>query len=907
MTRPDRRALVDRRVIGAELDDLAANASGPDLEQAAMVVMRRLMKDGEALLRQRFDDGLPGLEAARGRAFLIDQVIRLLFDFAIRHIYRLANPTGSEHLAVVAVGGYGRGELAPFSDIDLLFLLPYRKTPRLEQIIEFILYRLWDLGLAVGHSVRPVATCIRLAAKDHTIATALLEARFLWGERALFDDLRQRFDKKILTRKATAFVNAKLAERDARHKRLGDSRYVVEPDLKQGKGALRDLHTLFWIGKFLYRVRTVDELIDKGVLSTAEARRFARTEAFLWTVRYRLHYLAGRAEERLTFDYQSDIAASLGYTDHAGTSGVERFMKHYYLTAKTIGDLTRIFCAHLEAEYLRKDPDHGPRLGLRRRAADGFVIDGDRLNIASDTAFRDQPVDMLRLFAVAQERGLDIHPQALRLITRNLRRIDDGLRHDAAANRLFLEMLTSQNDPELTLRRLNEAGVFGAFMRDFGRIVAQTQHDMYHVYTVDEHTIRAIGILSRIENGALADDHPLSSRLFRQAVSRRVLYVAVLLHDIAKGRGGDHSVLGAGVAEALGPRLGLDAAETEAVVWLVRNHLLMSNTAFKRDISDARTVADFAHKVKSPERLRLLLVLTVADIRAVGPTVWNGWKGALLRDLFYRAEEYLLGGLASGRAGQRIAAAKDKLRHSLKDWDDVAFEAYTANHYDSYWLSVPLGALERGARLIASGGADDQLGLMLHNPKDGDFTELTIHAADHAGLFARIAGALALAGASILDAKIFVTRDGMALDTFSIQTRDRKAFTLKKEIERIRQTLKSVMAGDRLPARELKRRSLIASRTRVFHVAPRVLLENEASETHTVIEVNGRDRPGLLFDLTRALFDLNLSISSAHIATFGEQAVDVFYVRDQFGHKVTHAAKLKAIEKRLLAVFSREN
>ncbi len=643
----DRRAIIDR----AELHTAAIAVLDRDLPeseraQAMLIFYRKALDAGRMEIRRRFELDQSGTLAVQGYCFLIDQLIRVIYDVASEKIYPVASPTAGEQMSIVAYGGYGRGELAPKSDIDLLFVLPYKKTPRSEQMVEHMLYTLWDLGLKVGHATRSLDDCIRQAKADMTIRTGLLEARFVWGEQSLFRELRRRFLKEVAASTGADFVEAKLRERDERHRRMGDSRYVLEPNVKDGKGGLRDLHTLFWLGKYLYGVNDVAKLIDEGLFTRKEVDRFAKAQDFLWTVRCHLHYLADRPEERLTFDLQPELARRMGYRDHAGTSGVERFMKHYFLVAKDVGDLTRIFCAALEARHQRRGL---LRLatGLFSRDVEGFSARGGRLTVPSENHFAKNPIEMLRLFEVAHRRKLDIHPEALRLITRNLRRIDDKLRRDPEANRLFLQMLTAKEGAELTLRRLNEAGVFGRFVTDFGRVVAQMQYDMYHVYTTDEHTIRAIGILNQIEQGELAKDHPLSTELIRKVLSREVLYVAVLLHDIAKGRGGDHSEIGAEIATKLCPRFGMTAEQTETVSWLVLHHLLMSNVSFKRDLADPKTIQDFVALVKSPERLRLLLCLTVADIRAVGPGRWNNWKATLLRDLYYRAEAVMSGGQAS--------------------------------------------------------------------------------------------------------------------------------------------------------------------------------------------------------------------------------------------------------------------
>src|SRR5438270_1736229 len=675
------RDILDRRALAEQLAQ-TLDAAPSRVERGVLLPpLKAALAHGHAEIQRRFEAEGHAPRTVREQCFLIDQLIRVLYDVVTERVYPLANPTEGEKLAIVAVGGYGRGEMAPYSDIDLLFLLPYKQTPHTEQVIEYLLYLLWDLGLKVGQATRSVAECLRYAKSDLTIRTALLEARYIWGEQALYSDLKQRFDGEILRGTAAQFVEAKLAERDARHIRVGDSRYQLEPNIKEGKGGLRDLHTLYWIAKYIYRIDDVAKLVELGVLSAEESARFERAQTFLWTVRCHLHYLASRAEERLTFDLQTEIGRHMGYTDHAGTRGVERFIKHYFLIAKDVGDLTRIFCAILEADQQHKRRLPWIRWGTGRRSLEGFVIDGERLTIPSEDFFKTDPVGLLRLFHVAQQHDLDIHPRALRAVTQSLRLVDGKLREDPEANRLFLEILASRKDPETALRRMNEAGVFGRFIPDFGRVVAQMQYDMYHVYTVDEHTLFAIGILHKVESGLLETELPLATQLMPTIVSRRALYLAVLLHDIAKGRGGDHSELGEQIALKLGPRLGLAAEETETVAWLVRWHLLMSSTAFKLDIGDRQTIGNFVERVQSPERLKLLLVLTVADIRAVGPKVWNGWKAALLRELYHSATEVISGGLSGEGQASRAAAAQAAARRLLPDFSEPEFATFVSRGY----------------------------------------------------------------------------------------------------------------------------------------------------------------------------------------------------------------------------------
>ncbi|HXO91295.1 MAG TPA: [protein-PII] uridylyltransferase [Stellaceae bacterium] len=903
-----RRDIIDRPVLTEQLSAVARSIQSPALDRAPFVApLRAALTAGRDEIRRRFEATGSGAVVVRDHCFLIDQLIRVMFDLVTGEIYPLPNPTSGERLAIVAVGGYGRGELAPYSDIDLLFLLPYKRTPHTEQVVEYLLYLLWDLGLKIGQATRSVEECLRQAKADLTIRTGLLEARYLWGEQALFSELKRRFDSDIVRGTAAQFVEGKLAERDARHQRVGDSRYQLEPNIKEGKGGLRDLHTLFWIAKYIYRTDDVGKLVELGVLSAEESQRFDHAQSFLWTVRCHLHYLAGRAEERLTFDLQAQIAREMGYADDAKSRGVERFMKDYFLVAKDVGDLTRIFCAILEADQKRKRRLSWVRWGAGRRALGGFVLDGEWLTIPAEDFFTKDPVALLRLFHVAQEHGLDIHPRALRAASQSLRFVD-RLREVPEANRLFLEILTSRKDPETALRRMNEAGVLGRFIPDFGRVVAQMQYDMYHHYTVDEHTLFAIGILHKIETGQLKEEHPLATELAATIVSRRALYLAVLLHDIAKGRGGDHSEIGERIALELGPRLGLSGEETETVAWLVRWHLLMSGTAFKLDISDTKTLGDFVERVQSPERLKLLLVLTVADIRAVGPNVWNGWKAALLRELYHRAIEVMSGGLTVEGRDLRVATAQAAARRLLPDFSEEEFTTFATRGYPFYWLSFDPETHARHARLMHEAEAT---GAPLTVEKRVDprrsVTEITLYTADHAGLFSRIAGALAISGANIVDARIMTMSNGMALDTFWVQDLAGRPFDRPDKLARLAVIFENVLTGDLKPHREFARPPAFPSRTQVFTVMPRVLVDNKASASHTVIEVNGRDRPGLLYEVTRELTRLNLQISSAKISTYGEKVVDVFYVKNLFGHKVEQPAKLTEIRSTLEAVLAKGN
>ncbi len=875
-----RRAVIDRRAVADHLHSLRP---GRKLTGEATAILRAALDHGRAEIARRLaEQPGNGRAAAQATAYLHDQLVRLTYDFAVERLFD-QSPQG---VALVGLGGTGRGEMAPFSDVDLMFLTAKAPTSEQERLSEAILHVLWDLKLKVGHSLRSIPQLIALAKKDMTVRTAVLEARWLWGDEKVSDMAARRFRKDVVAGTAAEFVSAKLAERDERHIRMGDSRYVVEPNVKEGKGGLRDLQTLYWIGKYIHRVETPADLVKAGLLTAAEFRKFERAERFFWAVRCHLHLLAGRPEERLSFDYQRQIAEVMKYADRPGKSAVERFMQFYFLNAKTVGDLTGVFLAQLDEQMGKKSFRLAlPTIRRRPKRLGGFVLTRGRISIPSDDFFRADRVRLLELFALAAREQLEIHPTAMRAAARDASLIDAKVRSDPRANALFMEVLTCINHPELVLRWMNEAGVFGRFVPDFGRVVAQMQFDMYHHYTVDEHSIRALGLLAAIERGDLKAEHPISTAIFKQIASRRVLYVAVLLHDIAKGRRGDHSMLGAEIALRLCPRLGLDPGETETVSWLVRYHLLMSATAFKRDLADPKTIEDFARQVQSPERLRLLLILTVVDIKAVGPAVWNEWKRTLLSTLFEAAEERLrLGHKQHGRA--EIVEERQQLLAERLGWKSAIARAHARRLPDSYWIAEPQSVQLANARQVANAEAhigEASPNVLVEDDADSGASRVSVFTPDREALFYRICAGLASVGATIIDARIHTTRDGMALDNLLVLDGRGKPYSDRRHHNRLARAVQAALVSDApppLPTADHHRRSA------AFEVAPSVAIAERASTRTTVVEVNARDRPALLAGLAGAIHGCGLVIHSAHIATYGERAVDVFYLTTADGKKL---------------------
>ena len=887
--------------LGAAL--AAAPADALARRGAAVAVLREARRRGRSLIAERFEaQPTRARVVTRAYAHLTDRLVQSAWAVATGVLHPCPVPTEGERVAVVAVGGYGRGEMAPFSDVDLLFLTPTKVTPWVESVVESMLYMLWDLKLKVGHATRTVRESLHLAREDMTIRTALLEQRLVCGDAGLGATLRDRLRMELFRRTVPEFVESKLAERDARHARQGGARYVLEPNVKEAKGGLRDLQCLYWIAKYRYEVADVSALVGRGVFLADEFAAFEAAERFLWCVRCHLHLLARRAADHLTFDVQVEVARRMGYGDHGGRRAVEHFMQSYFRHATKVGEVTRILLTALEAEAVKSEPRLLGLLKRRARVGAPYAVRGGRLDVADEAAFLRDPLNILRIFAEAVRTGLLLHPHAMRLVAANRHLVDRDLRASPEANRIFLDLLLRHGNPDRALRRMNELEILGAFIPEFAPIVAMMQFNLYHRYTVDEHTIQVVSAAAEIERGELGSDLPLATSILKRGVNRRVLYVALLLHDIGKGRPEDHSILGARIARDVAPRLGLGPEECEDVEWLVRHHLLMSDMAQKRDISDPRTLRGFARAVGTRARLDLLTVLTVCDIRGVGPGVWNNWKAQMLRALHRATADALETGLEQVTRPQREARARRHFREALAGWPPAAVEAELGRHYGPYWQGLPTAAQVRFAHMLRD-VPPAEIRVELEADGARDATRALFACQDHPGIFSRLAGALALVGADVVDARTHTTKDGCAVSAFWLQDsagHPYEAARLPRLQSMIERTLRGEVVTRRaLEAHEIKRRE------RPITVPTQIAFDNEGSEIYTIVEVDTRDRPGLLYDLTQALAAANVQIAQAVIATYGAQVVDVFYVKDLFGLKLWSRSRQEGLERRLRAAVSR--
>ena len=835
--------------------------------------------------------------ATQAYSQLTDCLVRAAYHLAKETFYPAPTSTNAERLAVIAVGGYGRGEMALHSDVDLLFLTPYKMTVWAESVIETMLYILWDLRLKVGHASRNIRDCIRLGTEDFTIRTAMLEQRYLCGNNALATELEEKLWQDLFQGTEREFIEAKLEEREARHEKQGGQRYLVEPNVKEAKGGLRDLQSLYWIAKYVFRITSTDELAGLGVFRPDEFTRLEKAENFLWAVRCHLHLTTRRAMDMLNFDLQVEIAERLGYSDKNGRRAVEHFMQEYFLHATAVGDLTRIFLTSLEASHAKAEPLLQRIFTRKIRPPKGFKVVHNRLAISDEAVFLADKLNLLRLFEEGLRTGLLIHPDAMRLVTANLNLVDDAMRNDKTARRIFLDLLLKHGNPERALRRMNELGILARFIPEFEPIVAMMQFNMYHHYTVDEHTIQCLTNLAQIERRELIEELPLASHILKTGLNRKVLYTALLLHDLGKGRDEDHSILGARIARKVAPRLGLDKTESETVEWLVRHHLLMSDMAQKRDISDPRTIRDFAKAVQTVKRLDLLTVLTVCDIRGVGPETWNNWKATLLRSLYRETHKALETGLEALNRDNIGSEAKRALRASLPLWSKAALKREIDRHYPPYWQGLHVTTHVLFAQLL-DGIREDEIRIDLHPENERDATRVCFAIVDHPGIFSRLAGAVALVGANVVDARSFTSKDGYATAAFWIQDGEGKPYSATR-LPRLRQMIEKILSGKVLAKEAIKDRDKVKKRERAFKVPTSITFDNEGSEIYTIIEVDTRDRAGLLYDLTRTLADANIYIASSVVATYGEQVVDNFYVKDMFGLKFHSTSKQRSLERKL--------
>ncbi|HEU0224488.1 MAG TPA: [protein-PII] uridylyltransferase [Steroidobacteraceae bacterium] len=858
--------------------------------------LRGALAEGDRGLARRFQAGEPVERLVRDRARLVDALVV--------EAWRLHAGALSEPLALVAVGGYGRGELLPCSDVDVMVLLPSGEHPLVVAALERFLTFLWDIGLETGHSVRTIDDCQREAVADIGVATALIEARLLAGHDALFAAMRRALAPDRLW-SSRDFFHAKVAEQAERHHRFHDTAYNLEPNVKQGPGGLRDLQTIAWVAKRHFGADTLQELAGHGFLTPRELAQLEAAQAWLWRIRFALHLLTGRREDRLLFDHQLRLARMFGYEDATYTLAVEQFMQRYYRTAMFVSWLNELLLQHFREEILA-DRD-APAVPLSRdfQERDGY------LEVTGPDVFTRNPSALLELFLALEQnpRLAGVRANTIRLVSESLWLIDDEFRQNPRNHRLFLEILRAASGVTHELRRMNLYGVLGRYIPAFGRVVGRMQYDLFHAWTVDAHTLFVVSNLRRLALERYDHEFPKLAQVFRGLPRPELAYLAAIFHDIAKGRGGDHSELGAVDAESFCLEQGLSRYDARLVAWLVRHHLTLSVTAQKQDIADPQVVNAFAREVGDQVRLDYLYALTVADVRGTNPKLWNSWKATLFDELYERVKQALRRGLESpidreqliletqGQARGLLAAAGVPADALRRIWDSLT-DAYFLRHSAA---EVAWHTQQLAARAAADA---DAFVAVAGQPGPGGATVVLVYTRGRSHAFARVTAALDQMGLSIQDARITPTADGGSLDDYLVLEDSGLPITDRERMTGIERRLRLALADESAAAPPVTRR--MPRQARMFMTPTQVNFSDDAENGRTILEVVAGDRPGLLSEIGKVLWSQRVELHGAKIMTVGERAEDVFYVTDEAGRLLDDTRRSSLAEALQQALGPRE-
>ena len=865
----------------------------PDLKSLAKSYLER----GRALLFERHRQGAGALEVCAAFSTVMDHLIRhLLGAISGDLLYRF--PRQTPRFAIIAQGGYGRGELSPQSDIDLLFLHPWKATPFVESLTERLLYTMYDSGLQVGHALRNISDCVRLGESDMKIRTALLDARFLCGDYALYGEFEKTVESKLLKKSIARFIREKQDESRLRHESFGGSIYLLEPEVKEGEGGLRDIQTARWISRAKLKAKDLDTLTLNGIVSAGDVANLKESQDFLLRVRNELHFSTGRHQDQLTFEHQENVARALGFTGEGSLRAVEVFMRAYYLHAAQIGRLSSLII-HRVTECDK--PRFTDKLSFGRVLREGIRVTRGHINVTKPEVIAAHPENLISIFDDAQKYGCQLSHETRECLRQHLHLIDDDLRRSAAANEEFFSILKWKDNVYETLLEMHRSGVLGAFIPEFGRLLCMALHDAYHIYTVDEHSLKLIKEIERLKAGDYIDTLPLLTQIARETEKIELLYLGMMFHDIGKGFGGGHSERGAKMVRPIARRLRLNADDGAMVEFLVLHHLLMTSTAFRRDLEDEKTIFEFAKTMGNVNNLKMLYLLTFADVKAVGPEVWNPWKASLLGELYVKAlhllEEVEKGEFQREDVRAVIRRVQNRVRKLLKEsHDDEKVERFMETMPDRYFISTPESDIPSHFELMDKFRAKKVEISVQHFP-ERDCTSVVICSQDRPGLFASITGVLSALSLDILNARIFTASDGRILDVFRISHHGRAELVMaEQKWNRFRALLDQVLDGKTDVAR------LVESSKPTFYLqrhAPKVStvvnIDNDVSDDFTVIEIFTEDRIGVLFRITYGLHQLGLSIHVAKISTNVDQVADVFYVTDQSGAKLSDTEDLESV------------
>ena len=845
----------------------------------------RFKENQEDLLELHKNKEINGRRLCQKRSHIVDDLIK----DSLKHL-GFSNLKG---VSLIALGGYGRKELCPYSDIDLLFLYNPDKSKIVKSAAENLLYFLWDLNLQIGHSVRTVDECIDLSkGDDTTILTSLLDGRIIMGDKELYDNFERILFLELLPNISASFIEKKIGENERRIEKFGSSVYLLEPNIKEGEGGLRDIHSALWISQAKFKVKYLADLLKKGIIIDQELKVFEKGLDFLLLIRSELQYLAQRAENRLRFEYQAKIAKFLGYKD-TGLPAVERFMRIYYLR----GNLIREYSKKLIERCIFK-----PKISFRSPKTvsldDGLIIQGGFLSASSRNIFQDHPANFMKCFEYADKFEVKMHKYLEDLIRDNVRNIDEGVRRDQELNASFLRLLKNGKDVSHVLFEMNRLRLLGHYLPEFGKIVCMVQHDAYHVYTVDIHSIFMIREIENLINGKYETEFPLLTKIAKGVSKRHILYLACLLHDMGKGEGRNHSQRGALMIPRIAEKIGLPKEESDILQFMVKHHLIMPHFSQRRDLHDDSLVNRFAKSVKTLETLSLLYLLSFSDLRSVGPEVWTNWKGILLKELYLRTASLLEEGeykkeSPEDRANRFIMDVIDTTSTEIpEEWVKSILESMPI----SYFSSFSPQKIAYHLRMIKKSG--DGIGMdVIFHPNE-EYDEYTFWGFDEPGVFSKLCGVFAGNGINILGARIITREDGKILDVFYVNRLSKSTHREKNLWNKIFNDFNLVLKGE-VDVEEVvsKRKRYKPIYVKMIPKHPsRIKIDNKSSKTSTIIDVYAHDRVGLLYDITKALTNLGLNITYAKISTKVDQVADVFYVNEINNGKVIDPKKLRRIK-----------
>lgn len=822
---------------------------------------RQALKQSQQHLKQQFEQGVPVANLVYQRAAFVDEILQQIWQQFI---------DDDTPVSLVAVGGYGRGELHPYSDVDLLILLDESVSAEPPVSLSDFLTQLWDIGLEIGHSVRTISECRQQAEEDITIATNLLEARFLCGDKTLFDSLEQ-LTVENKTWDTSRFFELKRQEQFERHQKYNDTANNLEPNIKESPGGLRDIQVVNWVAQQHFDVQNLEGLRQKGFLANSEFETLHQAQDFLWTIRFALHQLAGRKQEKLMIDHQRELARQLGYTDNESRLAVEQFMKDYYRCARSVSQMNSLLLQLFEETIILADEPRDIKIINRR-----FQSHNGYLETINPGIFAYYPYAMLEVFLVLEQNPQlkGVRASTIRQIHAHLHLIDDKFRADLRNRTLFMEIIRQPKGVTHEFRRMNELDVLGAYLPEFGRIVGQMQHDLFHAYTVDEHTLFLVRNLRRFSCEEYRDEFPLCSEVFNQLPKPELLYIAGIYHDIAKGRGGDHSVLGVIDAKAFCERHSLSRYDTDLICFLICHHLAMSSTAQKSDLEDPAVIKKFADLVQTTDRLNYLYLLTVADIRATNSNLWNGWRDSLLKQLYHSTRQWIEHTEAQAKSTReksykKYQEAMQKLQNKGHQQQDISllWQDYDLDYFLRHSVDELIWQTEER---LDHAGEDPLIALRTHNEKQT--LEIFVVTKDRPGIFAAITSALEQCQLNVLDAKINVTNESDALNTFIVN-----GDTLESR-EIIKALQKQLANTDDIKAYC----PVITPRTmKLFKTQPSIEFETNPQQNHTVMSLYTHDRPGLVSAVAQVFLACDIQLINAKINTLGDQVEDVFFITTQ--------------------------